>query len=195
MKAFSIFKQKDYVRVCHGKIMENMINTLHERCFCPKSTSIDWTIGLFGHVIGIENVKREALSSVSSNSDFSNKIFITVELDIHEESEILSVFPNKKVVFDMNSLVNYTLLGYEKADLVYEESADKDLAMFHTFIDPDVVPEYLYNELESSDVISLRTKYNMACLSFYSFYMELFTEMTELNKLYRFKVHKQIYNN
>ena len=62
--------------------------------------------------------------------------------------------------------------------------------MFHTFIDPDIVPDYMEKIMEPSSLSPIRIKYKMACVAFNSFYFELFSDMIELNKQYRFKVNK-----
>ena len=186
-----MFQLNDRVIVCHGKIMEMMVKGHVPRNKQPLYAHEDWMIGCHGTVIEIKNHDGTNVENIHTLlSSFEDIIIVKVKLD---KLDVFSTIyrPNTDMVeeFDMNSLVKISLLGEGVAELVYEESRDKDLPLMKIFQE-EFIPEHLSEIVLQHEQDRVNAKYLMFIKSVYMPYHELFAEMVNMNKLYRYAKHK-----
>jgi len=187
-----LFRPGDMVRIAHGKFMVMDDLSLHT----PPDADSDPTIGAFGKVEFVKNSDGE--DTKDYNED--DPPFLVIRFEQEWEPRVRSYYSLRDVMdIEAGDVVNYTVLGEEDGDKLYEKSRDRNLDFYDTFKSQMIPDDFRNYALEHCDDDStsemfLRFKEHELDRLTISIYTEMYNELIKLNRKFRWLVtYKKIF--
>lgn len=183
-----MFAKGDRVRIYHGILNARTLRD-NPRNGIPPSMEQDCSVGLFGVVVSVQDRNNNRHEKVYSGNGYEDFLSVEIKFD-YPNIKIGTVVTDECIEhLEMDCLVNYSLLGDEIANNLYEKSRDKNLPQYESFHE-EIIDQEILEVTDSAIISSLYEKYNIWQIQLYAFYFELLEDLIKIKKMYIRDVHK-----
>jgi hypothetical protein len=179
-----IFRIGDKVRLCNG-LNWKQYDKINNNNVIP-NVNDDTSIGKFAIVLQIVNELGENQNEIMVDSISENKFFL--KIDILSSSFDISYSNEQKIAFvGMESVINYSIMDKENADIIFENSKDKNVEEIFSMMSFQSIslPKYLEETTSVCDYERISVKCQFLRSFIHNTYYDILEDIRKMNSDYR----------
>lgn len=186
-----MFRQGDRVRIAHHDLYERAEDCdrwAHPICPIEDDNPLSW-VGKFGTICLISLADTSTKNVEHKSIGMNPNTKLTVRLDMPENHQSFRCFS-----IDAIDVINYTLLGDEKGDLLFNEARDRDFGWSFMFKEPqELMNMQMRTNLSKIDAVErkeIETIVDVFKNQTHNFYHKIFSFQNNVNQILRCCTHE-----
>jgi hypothetical protein len=180
----TLFLIGDEIRICNGihisKLMRQRWNS-----FTVPDVSSDDSIGKFGKIMNIYDQQGNEIFQIKSTDNLTLSHSLLIKFI--EKNGIPLKDENQTYLVDKNAVVNYSLLNEDEANILFEETKDRNIneILNLTQFRDVTVPIHLEDSVSSIEWERMEMKCNILRSFIINMYLDMMENLIRMNKEYR----------